>query len=162
VAHVVEMELLGVRVEMPANAPLILLQERSGARRMLPIFIGGPEAQSIMYALEGRVPPRPLTHDLLRDVIRILGAELTGVVITKLESETFYAELILVRAGEELRISARPSDAVALVVRSPGCPIWCEEPVLEQAGQTPQDDPEELVDEFREFLDHINPDDFAS
>ena len=160
----VEMELEGIRVEMPANAPLILLREHIEGGRVLPIYIGGPEAQSIAYALENRVPPRPLTHDLLRDVVASLGATVERIVITELREKTFYAELHLLAAGAAVVVSSRPSDAVAIAVRS-GAPIFCAESVLDEAGQAPApaatEESEELVDEFREFLDHINPEDFA-
>jgi uncharacterized protein len=160
----VEMELEGIRVEMPAHSPIILLKERGGKGRLLPIYIGGPEAQSIAYAMEGRVPPRPLTHDLFREVLSTLGATLVRVVVTALEEQTFFAELVLEHGGSSLTISARPSDAVALAVRT-GSPIFCSPEVLEAAGQEPpaqEVESDELVDEFRSFLDHINPEDFAS
>ncbi|MGD9795334.1 MAG: bifunctional nuclease family protein [Acidimicrobiia bacterium] len=160
----IEMELDGIRVEMPANAPLILLREKQDAGRLLPIYIGGPEAQSIAYAMEGRTPPRPLTHDLFRDVLASLGATLVRVVVTSLADRTFFAELVLEQGGSTRTVSARPSDAVALAVRT-GSPIFCEAEVLDSAGQAPPatapEESEELVDEFREFLDHINPEDFA-
>jgi len=163
---VVEMELLGVRVDPAANAPLILLQERAGQRRLLPIYIGGPEAAAIDYALRGVVPPRPLTHDLLVNVLSQLDAELTQVVVTDIQEHTFYAELVLKRGEAVERISSRPSDAVALAVRT-GTPILADEDVLEAAGQVPEEQPnesdaEELVDEFRAFIENISPDDFAS
>jgi len=159
----IEMELEGIRVEMPAHSPIILLKERAGTNRLLPIYIGGPEAQSIAYAMEGRVPPRPLTHDLFRDVLTTLGATLVRVVVTALEETTFFAELILEHGGSSLTVSARPSDAVALAVRT-GAPIYCLEEVLSAAGQVPptaEPESDELVDEFRSFLDHISPEDFA-
>jgi uncharacterized protein len=159
----IEMELEGIRVEMPAHNPIVLLKERSGKGRLLPIYIGGPEAQSIAYAMEGRVPPRPLTHDLFREVLSTLGATLVRVVITALEEQTFFAELVLEHGGSSLTISARPSDAVALAVRT-GSPIFCSTEVLDAAGQEPpaqEAESDELVDEFRSFLDHINPEDFA-
>jgi bifunctional DNase/RNase len=164
------MEFDGVRIEVPANAPLIMLRERQQPGRLLPIYIGGPEAQAIAYAHEGRTPPRPFTHDLMCTVIERLDAALTRVVITELRDTTFYAELVLRRGTESLVVSSRPSDAVALAVRV-GAPIFCSEELLDEAGQdAPVDEAEgveiegeaeELVDEFREFLDHISPDDFA-
>ncbi len=158
------MELEGIRVEMPANAPLILLKEKHGDGRLLPIYIGAPEAQAIAYALEGRVPPRPLTHDLFRDVLGAVGVTLVRIVVTAIEAQTFFAEVVLDHGGSSLTVSSRPSDAVALAVRT-GAPIFCEETVLTTAGQQPAPSEEaaseELVDEFREFLDHINPEDFG-
>jgi bifunctional DNase/RNase len=151
---------------MPANTPIILLKETGGARRVLPIYIGNPEATAIAFALEHVPTPRPLTHDLLRDVLVELGAEVRRVVVTELREHTFFAELELVLHGAVHRVSSRPSDAVALAVRS-GTPIFAEEAVLDVAGQeaveeaAPEPDEAELVDEFREFIENVKPDDFA-
>lgn len=164
---VVEMELVGIRVEQAAGTPLMLLRETTGPGRLLPIYIGGPEAAAIAYALEGVVTPRPMTHDLLKTVVEGLGATLERVVITELREHTFFAELEL-RQGEHLhRISSRPSDAVALAVRT-GAPIFASTEVLDEAGQLPAPEEtegegeEELVDEFREFIENVSPEDFAS
>ena len=128
------MELLGVRLEVQANTPIVLLQESEGRRRVLPIYIGNNEAAAIAYALERVVPPRPLTHDLFRNVLEELGAALERVVVTELVEHTFYAELHLQVAGAPLTVSSRPSDAIALAVRT-GSPIFAEEGVLDEAGQ---------------------------
>ena len=163
----VEMELVGVRLELPANAPIVLLRESSGARRVLPIYIGGPEAAAIAYALENVQVPRPLTHDLLRNVLDELGAQARRVVVTELRDHTFSAEIELVVGKSTHRVSSRPSDAIALAVRT-GTPIFAEEQVLDEAGQTaaevsddPEEESEELVDEFREFIEHVSPEDFG-
>ena len=162
----VELELLGVRVELPSNTPVMLLQEREGRFRKLSIFIGGPEAAAIAFALEGVEAPRPLTHDLFCQVIAELGSVLERVVITELRDTTFYAELHLRSPGsdETLVVSARPSDAVALAVRT-GSPIFATEPLMDEAGYLEQPEPadaEEVVEEFREFIQNVSPDDFAS
>jgi bifunctional DNase/RNase len=160
------MELLGVRLEIPANAPVVLLKEQTG-ERVLPIYIGPEEAKAIALAVEGVVPPRPLTHDLLRDTLAALGADVTRVSVTELRDRTFYAELELRINGQTLRVSSRPSDAIALAVRV-DAPIYASEAVLDEAAAPPPEpegDPEEqeqIVDEFREFIDQVNPDDFAS
>ena len=159
------MELLGVRLEIPANAPVVLLRETTGDKRVLPIYIGPEEAKAIAMALEGVVPPRPLTHDLLRDVVTALGAELRKVTVTDLRDRTFYAELDLVVGDRSIVVSARPSDAIALAVRV-DAPLFASEEVLADAG-TPstegeEDEAEEIVDQFREFIDQVNPEDFAS
>jgi bifunctional DNase/RNase len=161
------MELLGVRLEIPANAPVLLLKEQTG-ERVLPIYIGPEEAKAIALALEGVVPARPLTHDLLRDTLAALGADVTRVSVTELRDRTFYAELELRVNGQTVRVSSRPSDAIALAVRV-DAPIYAAEGVLDEAATAPEEaeagDPEEqeqIVDEFREFIDHVNPDDFAS
>lgn len=161
------MELLGVRVELPANTPVVMLREQDAERpRVLPILIGGPEASAIHSALEGIVPPRPLTHDLLVLAIQALGATLTRVVITEVREHTFYAELHFLTASGEQQLSCRPSDAIALAVRT-SSPIFAEESLLEEAAvEAPIDTgdgvEEAILDEFRDFLDDISPDDFAS
>src|ERR687893_60670 len=136
------MELLGVRVELPANTPILLLRETGGAKRVLPIYIGGPEAAAIAYALEGVESPRPLTHDLLKAVLGELGARLVKVTVTDLVEHTFYAELDLQVGDRHHLVSSRPSDAIALAVRT-GTPIFA-------------------ADEVRDFIERVNPDDFAS
>ena len=160
------MELLGVRLELPANAPVVLLREQTG-ERVLPIYIGPEEAKAIALALEGVATPRPMTHDLLRDTLLSLGAALTRVTVTELRDRTFYAELELRQDGRTVRVSSRPSDAIALAVRV-DAPIYAAEEVLDEAAAPPvetEDDPEEqeeIVDEFRAFIDQVNPEDFAS
>jgi uncharacterized protein len=162
----VEMELLGVRLELPANAPVVLLREQIGDR-VLPIYIGPEEAKAIALALEGVATPRPMTHDLLRDTLGALGAQVARITVTELRDRTFYAELELRIDGRTVRVSSRPSDAIALAVRVEA-PIYASEEVLDEAATAPQEeaagDPEEqeeIVDQFREFIDQVNPDDFA-
>lgn len=164
----VEMEIVGVRVELPSNTPIALLREREGARRVLPIFIGGPEATAIAFALEEVVTPRPMTHDLMRNLLDDLGASVESVVVTELRDKTFYAEIELHAADGVHRISSRPSDAIALAVRV-GTPIYASEEVLDEAGFPADDDTEEeaeeeaeVVEQFKEFIDNVSPEDFAS
>ncbi|MGB8859394.1 MAG: bifunctional nuclease family protein [Ilumatobacteraceae bacterium] len=161
------MELLGVRVELPANTPVVMLREVEAERpRVLPILIGGPEASAIHSAMEGIVPPRPLTHDLAVTILQSLGATLEKVVITEVREHTFYAMLHLQTAAGELTVSSRPSDAIALAVRT-SSPIFAEEALLDEAAiEQPEDDgggyEEAILDEFRDFLDDVTPEDFAS
>jgi len=164
---VVPVELLGVRLELPANTPIVLLREVEGRRRVLPIYIGGPEAAAIAYALEGVVPQRPLTHDLLKNVLTELDARLERVVVTELVDHTYFAELHLKLDGGDKVVSSRPSDAIALAVRT-GSPLFVNEGVLDEAGQEQaeaEDDDEveddEILDEFRDFIEHVNPEDFG-
>jgi bifunctional DNase/RNase len=160
----VEMELVGVRVELPSNTPIVLLREKEGERRLLPIFIGGPEATAIALALDKVETPRPMTHDLVKNLLDDLGARLERVVVTDLNEGTFYAEIHLAGAGGMRQVSSRPSDAVALAVRAE-TPIFAEESVLDEVAYTVNEDdeePEEVVEQFREFIDNVNPDDFAS
>lgn len=159
------MELVGVRVEVPANTPVVILREQTGSQRLLPILIGSPEASSIHSALEGITPPRPLTHDLLVDVIGRLGASLTSVVVTEIRDHVFFAELRLQTASGELVVSCRPSDGLALAART-SAPIFATEQLLAEAGQEPAvaapTEEDAIIDEFRDFLDDISPEDFES
>ena len=158
------LELLGVQMELPANTPVMLLREHEGRRRLLPILIGAAEAQAIHSALAGNVPPRPLTHDLLRNTLGELGIRLARVVITEIREHTYFADLHLVSAAGEHVVSARPSDAVALAVRS-DAEIYAAEQVLDEVGQeAPADDDteadEEILDEFHDFIESVKPEDF--
>lgn len=156
----VPMELVGVRIELPANQPIVLLRERDGTRH-LAIFIGAVEATAIAYALEGVVPQRPMTHDLLRDVSLALGGQVSEVIVTELRNNVFFADLVIDQTGEEVRISSRPSDAIALAVRT-GAQIFASPDVLEDAGIEMRDEnEEEEIERFREFLDDITPEDFT-
>lgn len=156
------MELVGIELERPPNIPCLVLRETDGEGRILPIFIGGPEATAIAFALEDVETPRPMTHDLMKDMLDELGAQVERVVVTDLRESTFFAEIVI-RVGNEVHsVSARPSDAVALAVRT-GSALYAEEGVLEAAGRSAEDGvPEEVVEQFKEFIDQVNPDDFAS
>ncbi|HMJ74761.1 MAG TPA: bifunctional nuclease family protein [Iamia sp.] len=166
----VEMDLVGVRVELPSNTPIALLRERTGARRVLPIFIGGPEATAIAFALEEVVTPRPMTHDLMRNLLDDLGVSIESVTVTELRDRTFYAEIELHAADGVHRVSSRPSDAIALAVRI-GTPIYASEEVLDEAAfpaedeaedEAPEEEEAEVVEQFKEFIDNVSPEDFAS
>lgn len=158
------MSLVGVRVEVPTNQPIVLLREEDG-QRYLPIFIGPPEATAIVYALQGMETPRPMTHDLFKSVLDEMAVRLRRVVITELHDGTFFAEIELGNGSEAThRISSRPSDALALAARYPDpVPIYADEAVLEEAGVLfDQNEEEAEIKEFREFLDQVRPEDFAS
>ena len=150
-------EVMGVRVEMPSNQPIVLLREVEGDR-YLPIWIGAAEATAIAYVQQGVVPPRPLTHDLIKDVVGAVGRTLSEVRITRLEEGVFYAELDL---GDGAIVSARPSDAIAVALRT-GSPILVEDAVLDEAGVVIPDEEEDEVERFREFLDQVTPEDFGA
>src|SRR3954452_12405013 len=158
----VEMELTAVRVDLQSNTPVVLLQEMGGTRRTLPIFIGAPEATAIAYAMQNVVVQRPLTHDLMRDLLLDLSVRVDAVVITELRESTFYAEIRMTHEGRSHVVSSRPSDAIALAARL-GTPIYAEDTLLDAEGVVLQneDDPEEpesqdeLVSEFREFIKGI-------
>jgi bifunctional DNase/RNase len=166
----VEVVLRAVRVDVGSSTPLLLLEE-VGGDRVLPIFIGAPEATAIAYALQHVEAPRPMSHDLLANVITTLGAQLFAVEITELVDNTFYAHLRLLRDHVELIVEARPSDAVALALRS-GAPILVSDTLMNEQGKFIhlEDDVEdaeddtpseaELVAELRDFLDTVRPEDF--
>ena len=158
----IRLSLIGVRVEGRTNQPIVLLREEGGTR-FLPIFIGSPEATAIVYALQGMETPRPMTHDLFKTVLDGLAMKLEKVEITELHDGTFYAEIEFDRDGAKSRISSRPSDAIALAVRfGAEIPIFADEAVLDEAGVLFEADEEEQeVEQFREFLDQVTPEDFA-
>ena len=150
-----EVDVVGVRVEMPSNQPIVLLREVTGDR-YLPIWIGAVEATAIAFAQQGVVPPRPLTHDLMKDLIGATGNELAEVRITEMRDGVFYAVLVLASGAE---VSARPSDSIALALRT-GSKIVCAEDVLDEAGLEVPEEEEDEVEKFREFLDNVSPEDF--
>jgi len=154
-----ELSVVGVRVELPSNAPIVLLKEVSGDR-YLPIWIGAVEATAIAFAQQGIKPARPLTHDLFKDVLEALGGDLRAVHITDLRDGVFFAELIF---ASGTTVSARPSDAIALAIRT-GTTIFAEDEVLAEAGIPIAEDTEQdsEVEKFREFLDQVTPEDFET
>jgi len=159
---------MGVRVEMPANVPVLLLRELAEPSRLVPIFIGAPEATAIALALDQIQTPRPMTHDLIREIFDELGVDVEKVVVTDLSDKTFFAELHIVANGERHTISTRPSDAIAIAART-GTPIYMAEPVIDevgyledQASQADDDEADEVVEQFKEFIESINPEDFEA
>jgi len=170
----ISMEVVGVRIEMPSNQPIVLLKEIDGDR-FIPIWVGATEATSIAFAQQGINPSRPLSHDLMRDILHTLDATLLAVQITHLRDGVFFATL-QIRTSEDaaLAISARPSDAIALALRSQSN-ILASRELLEQVGiEIPERLIQEMdekgqpidatnadLDAFRDFLDQINPEDFA-
>ena len=151
-----ELDVVGVRVEMPNNQPLVLLRERDG-ERYLPIWIGAVEAAAIAFAQDGTPTPRPLTHELMHHIIDTLGDSLTAVQIDKVEDGVFFATLTFASGAT---LSARPSDSIALALRS-GTRIEAAESVLDEAGIVMSLDEEDEVQKFREFLSEVEPEDFA-
>lgn len=149
--------MVGVRVEMPSNQPIVLLREVDG-ERYLPIWIGAPEAAAIAFAQQGVLPPRPLTHDLLKNVLEATGNALAEVRITEMSEGVFYATMVL---DTSIEIEARPSDSIALALRT-GARIVCADDLLDEVGIAVPDEREEEVEKFREFLDHVSPEDFES
>ena len=158
----IPMEVIGVRVEMPSNQPIVLLKEIDGSR-FLPIWVGAVEATAIAFAQQGVEPLRPLTHDLMNNLVELLDATLTAVHLTEIKDGVFYATMLLRDSSAgQLTISARPSDAIALAVRSHSNILATEELLNEVGIEIPQGDGEnQEVEKFREFLDQINPEDFV-
>jgi bifunctional DNase/RNase len=154
------MELTGVRVELPTNQPIVLLREREG-ERYLPIWIGAAEAAAIALSLQGVVTPRPMTHDLMKNMLEDLAVQVRRIVVTELRESTFFATIEMARETATFEISSRPSDAIALAVRM-AVPIFASEAVLEEAAILIPGEEDEEVEKFREFLDNISPEDFAS
>lgn len=152
-----EVEVVGVRVEMPTNQPLVLLREVDGAR-YLPIWVRAVEASAIAYAQQGTETPRPLTHELMQRIVDALGDELEEVRILDVEDGVFFASLVFASGAT---VDARPSDSIALALRT-GTTLWCSEDVLDAAGIQSSADEDEQVAQFREFLDHVEPEDFET
>jgi uncharacterized protein len=162
-----EVEVVGVRIELPSNQPLVLLKEKAGERH-IPIWIGAPEASAIAFAQQGIKPPRPMTHDLLCSVVTELGRSITEVRLVTVQDTVFYAELVF---DGGTTVSSRASDALAVALRVP-CPIFCAEEVMEEAGvqiaeaaedddaAAPEGNAENQMREFREFLADVEPEDF--
>ena len=155
----IELSLVGVRVELPSNQPIVLLKE-SGGDRYLPIWIGAGEATAIAFALGGVETPRPMTHDLMRDLLRETETSVERILISELVDSTFYALIRLSVDNGAKEVSSRPSDAIALAVRINAF-IFAADEVLEQAGIELRDEEESEVEKFREFLDQVTPEDFA-
>jgi hypothetical protein len=163
--NVLEVRLSAVQVDLQSNSPVILLQEKDGDRS-LPIFIGAPEATAIAFALQHVAVPRPMTHDLMKELLGALGAQVVRVVVTEVQHDTYYAEIHLEVGGRSVRVSSRPSDAIALATRT-GSPLFVEEELMDLAGvvieaEEEPEESEELVDRFRAFLDDVRPEDFSS
>ena len=155
----IELNLVGVRLEVPSQQPIVLLRERTG-ERYLPIWIGTVEATAIAFAQQGVVTPRPMTHDLLKNILEEIGVHIERVVITELREGTYYATIQMSRNGSSYEVSSRPSDAIALAVRV-NVPIFANEDVLSEASIIIKDEEEQEVEKFREFLDQVTPEDFA-
>jgi bifunctional DNase/RNase len=166
----VAMQVVGVRIEMPSNQPIVLLKEIDGVR-FLPIWVGAVEATAIAFAQQGVIPPRPLTHDLMQDIVESLDATITAVQVTAIEEGVFMASLLMRDLdGKAVSVSARPSDAIALALRTHSN-ILADSDLLDNVGiEIPEDVAEDALnasgestemERFREFLDQINPEDFA-
>jgi hypothetical protein len=159
-----EMVIYGVSFDMVGKQPIVLLKTTEG-NKFLPIWIGHPEAAAILMKLQGANTPRPMTHDLLTDLLEKLEARVTRIAVTELQDNTFYALITVAVDGSEIEIDSRPSDAIALAVRA-GAPIFAADAVIEESGiefeNDAEVDQEEVVEEFKKFLDEVKPEDFSS
>jgi uncharacterized protein len=157
-----EMVIYGVSFDLVGKQPIVLLKTAEGSK-FLPIWIGHPEAAAILMRLQGASTPRPMTHDLVADILNQLEAQVVRITVTELRENTFFAEITVQQNGSEIQIDSRPSDAIALALRA-DAPIFAADEVIEESaiefeGEEVQE--EEMVAEFRRFLDNVTPDEFA-
>jgi bifunctional DNase/RNase len=157
-----EMVIYGVSFDLVGKQPIVLLKTAEG-NKFLPIWIGHPEAAAILMRLQGASTPRPMTHDLVTDILNQLEAQVVRITVTELRENTFFAEITVQQNGSEIQIDSRPSDAIALALRA-DAPIFAADEVIEESaiefeGEEVQE--EEMVAEFRRFLDNVTPDEFA-
>jgi bifunctional DNase/RNase len=158
-----EMVIYGVSFDMVGKQPIVLLKTVD-SNKFLPIWIGHPEAAAILMKLQGATTPRPMTHDLLSDMLGELDVNCTRVAVTELRDNTFYASIFLSVNGRELEIDSRPSDALALAVRS-DAPIYADEEVIAESAiefEHEVEDTEQVVEKFKDFLDSVSPEDFST
>ena len=156
------MKIRGLMMDPITNMPIVILKEAAGAG-ILPIWVGVYEANAIMLEIEKVVTPRPMTHDLVTDMLAQLDAQVTRITVTELKENTFYASITVQQNGSEIEIDSRPSDAIALAVRA-DAPIFAAEDVIEESAiefEGEDVNEEEIVSEFKQFLDHVTPDEFA-
>ncbi|MBA3366468.1 MAG: bifunctional nuclease family protein [Actinobacteria bacterium] len=157
-----EMVIYGVSFDLVGKQPIVLLKT-ADANKFLPIWIGHPEAAAILMRLQGASTPRPMTHDLVTEMLTRLDAQVVRITVTELKENTFYASITVQQNGSEIEVDSRPSDAIALAVRAEA-PIYVADDVIEESaiefeGEEVNED--EMVDEFRRFLDNVSPDEFA-
>src|SRR5437763_11349357 len=157
-----EMLIYGVSFDLVGKQPIGLLKTADG-NKFLPIWIGHPEAAAILMKLQSQAPPRPTTHDLLSDMLEQLGAQVVRITVTELRENTFYAQITVTQDGTEIEVDSRPSDAIALAIRAEA-PIFAADRVIEESAiefEGEDVNEEEIVSEFKQFLDNVTPDEFA-
>jgi bifunctional DNase/RNase len=157
-----EMDIYGVSFDLVGKQPIVLLKTKDG-NRYLPIWIGQPEAAAILMKLQGATTPRPMTHDLLTEILSELDARITRITVTELRENTFYAQVTVQLDGAEVEVDSRPSDAIALAIRAEA-PIFAADQVIEESAIEFEGDEvneEEIVSEFKRFLDDVSPEQFA-
>jgi uncharacterized protein len=162
-----EVVVYGVSFDMVGKQPIVLLKT-AHANRFLPIWIGHPEASAILAKLQESDTPRPMTHDLFTTALNDLGGEIVRISVTEMREGTFYARILIERGSDEIELDARPSDAIALALRSKA-PIFVADEVIESSAILMEDEedaeasePEQIVEDFRRFLDDVRPEDFGA
>jgi len=159
------MHIYGVSFDLVGKQPIVLLKTAEG-NKFLPIWIGHPEAAAILMKLQSATTPRPMTHDLVTDMLEQLGAQVVRIAVTELRENTFFAQITVQQDGSEVDIDSRPSDAIALAIRA-DAPIYAADEVIEESAiefegdEINQEDLEKEVSKFKQFLDHVTPDEFA-
>jgi uncharacterized protein len=160
-----EMHIYGVSFDLVGKQPIVLLKTAEG-NKFLPIWIGHPEAAAILMKLQSATTPRPMTHDLVTDMLEQLGAQVVRITVTELRENTFFAQITVQQDGSEVDIDSRPSDAIALAIRA-DAPIYAADEVIEESAiefegdEINQEELEKEVSKFKQFLDHVTPDEFA-
>ena len=171
-----EMQIYGVSFDLVGKQPIVLLKTAEG-NKFLPIWIGHPEAAAILMKLQSATTPRPMTHDLVTDMLEQLGAQVTRITVTELRENTFYAQITVQLDGTEIEVDSRPSDAIALAIRAEA-PIFADERVIEESGiefeaedgeepvpgepvSLTQEQIEEVTSKFKSFLEDVTPEQFA-
>ena len=160
-----EMQIYGVSFDLVGKQPIVLLKTAEG-NKFLPIWIGHPEAAAILMKLQSASTPRPMTHDLLTEMLEQLGAQVTRITVTELRENTFYAQITVQLDGSEIEVDSRPSDAIALAIRA-DAPIFAADDVIEESAiefegeEVTEEEIESKVSEFKQFLDQVTPDEFA-
>jgi uncharacterized protein len=157
-----EMDIYGVSFDLVGKQPIVLLKTKDG-NRYLPIWIGQPEAAAILMKLQGATTPRPMTHDLVTEILGELDAQVTRITVTELRENTFYAQVTVQMDGREIDVDSRPSDAIALAIRAEA-PIFAADSVIEESAiefEGEEVNEEEIVSEFKRFLDDVSPEQFA-
>jgi uncharacterized protein len=159
---VYEMDIYGVSFDLVGKQPIVLLKTKDG-NRYLPIWIGQPEAAAILMKLQGASTPRPMTHDLLTEILSQLDAQVVRITVTELRENTFFAQVTVQMDGAEIDVDSRPSDAIALAIRAEA-PIFAADEVIEESAiefEGEEINEEEMVAEFKKFLDSVSPEQFA-
>ena len=157
-----EMQIYGVSFDLVGKQPIVLLKTSEG-NKFLPIWIGHPEAAAILMKLQSATTPRPMTHDLVTEILTQLDAQVVRITVTELRESTFYAQITVQQDGSEVEIDSRPSDAIALAIRAEA-PIFAADRVIEESAiefEGEEVNEEEIVSEFKQFLEHVTPDEFA-